>query len=245
MIFVKTLLLGILLIFVAPVLATLAWWMAQDRPANWRSADWSSSAVLPAADSTPEAAIYIMGARTGGLKGAISIHSWIVTKKPGATTYDRYDKVGWGSPIRRNSRAADGFWYSNRPFVIREITGDAAAALIPQVEKAIASYPFAHAGDYQIWPGPNSNTFVAHVLCSAPGLGTLPPNATGRDFAPGFASLEWSNETRDLHATLHGLAGFAIGATSGVEIHFLGVVAGIDFASPALKIPAYGRVPLW
>ena len=56
-----------------------------------------------------------MAARTGGLKGAFSVHTWIVIKKAGAKAYERYDKVGWGMPIRRNAYPADGRWYSNVP----------------------------------------------------------------------------------------------------------------------------------
>jgi hypothetical protein len=41
------------------------------------------------------------------------------------------------------------------------------------------------------------------------------------------------------------VVGFAIGRLSGVEFHFAGLVAGIDFARPAIKVPAFGPVPLW
>ncbi|MCO5162801.1 MAG: DUF3750 domain-containing protein [Mesorhizobium sp.] len=238
----KLLLLFVLLVFVTPAVATAGWWILKDRPGNWSSADWSSSGVLPRADSDRDAAVYVLAARTGGLKGAFSLHSWIVTKKPGAASYDRYDKVGWGSPIRRNSRPADGRWYSNEPYIVHEVTGKAAASLVPKVEAAIASYPYSKPGDYHVWPGPNSNSFVAHVLRSVPELGaTMPPNATGRDFAAGFGAIGWSSATGDFHATLHGLAGLSLGATSGLELHLMGLVAGIDVARPALKIPAYGR----
>jgi hypothetical protein len=239
---IRNVFLFLLIVFVAPALATVAWWTMKDRPGTWSSADWTSSHLLPAAADDPGAAVYVMAARTGGLKGAFSVHSWIVLKRAGAATYDRYDKVGWGSPIRRNSRPADGRWYSNEPYIVHELRGDAAARAIPSVEAAIASYPWSKSGDYQVWPGPNSNSFVAHVVRAVPELGTMPPNATGRDFAAGIGSIGWSSETGDLHATLHGLAGFAIGATSGIELHFLGLVAGIDFARPALKIPAWGRL---
>ena len=50
----------------------------------------------------------MLAARTGGLKGAVSVHSWILLKPAGAGEYERWDKVGWGMPVRRNSRAADG-----------------------------------------------------------------------------------------------------------------------------------------
>lgn len=233
------------IIFVFPALATLGWWMLQERPGSWRAADWSSSGLLLAKPEAGDAAIYVLAARTGGLKGALSVHSWIVVKKPGRTTYDRYDKVGWGSPVRRNGYAADGRWYSNPPNIVQVVEGEAAARLIPAVEAAIEAYPFARAGDYHIWPGPNSNSFVAHVLREVPGLGVaLPPNAVGRDFAPGLGAFDVAPDGRDVHATLGGLAGFAFGARSGLELHFMGLVAGVDFARPALKIPGYGRLEL-
>ena len=241
----KHFILFVLLVFVTPALATVAWWVLQERPGNWRSADWTSSGVLPVATADRDAAVYVMAARTGGLKGAFSLHSWIVLKRKGSATYDRYDKVGWGSPIRKNSRPADGRWYSNEPMIVHKVQGASVEALIARVEQAISTYPYAKSGDYHVWPGPNSNSFVAHVLRSVPELGVMPPNATGRDFAAGLGSIGWSSATWDFHATLHGLAGISIGATSGIELHFMGLVAGVDFARPALKIPAYGRVELF
>lgn len=241
----KLLLALFVLVFLLPVGTTAAWWSVQDRPGSWRSANWTSSGLLPPAGEAEDAAIYVLAARTGGLKGALSVHSWLVLKKPGAAGYERFDKVGWGAPIRRNGYAADAFWYSNRPWVVHAVTGEEAARLIPEVEAAVAAYPWAMNGGYRTWPGPNSNSFVAHVLNAVPALGALlPPNATGRDFAPGFAALRVSPDWRDVHATLGGLAGFAIGARSGVEVHLLGLVAGIDLMRPALKVPAIGRVEL-
>ncbi len=79
-----------------------------------------------------------------------------------------------------------------------------------------------------------------------PALGScLLPNATGRDYAPGLIGIDWSAEGKDLHLTFGGLFGVAVGLVSGFEIHFMGLVAGIDIRHPALKIPAYGRVDLW
>jgi len=237
--------LALLIVFVMPALATAGWWGLQDRPASWRNADWSSAGILPRAPTKDEAAIYVLAARTGGIKGAFALHSWLVVKKPGSDQYDRYDKVGWGSPIRHNGYAADGRWYSNAPEIVAVATGADATALIPAVEAAIADYRFSKSGDYNVWPGPNSNTFVAHVLRSVPELGmTLPANATGRDYAPGIFAVDLAPDWRDLHVTFGGLFGFAVGMRSGIEIHFAGLVAGVDILRPALKIPAYGTVSL-
>ena len=241
----KIVLLLFFVVFLLPVAATALWWTMQERPVSWRAANWGSSGLLSDMGSGQDAAVYVLAARTGGLKGAVSVHSWLLVKRPGADGYDRYDKVGWGSPIRKNGYAADAFWYSNRPWVVHAVTGEEAERLIPEVEAAITSYPWAMSGGYRIWPGPNSNSFVAYVLNEVPALGALlPPNATGRDFAPGIASLSVSSDGRDVHATIAGLAGVAFGARHGFEVHLLGLVAGVDFARPAIKVPALGRIDL-
>lgn len=236
----------LILVFLLPAAATAAWWSAKERPASWRAADWSASGLLSDPAAAPDAAIYLMAARTGGLKGAFSVHSWIVLKKANGNGYDRYEKVGWGSPVRHNGYAPDARWYSNEPWIVHEVTGEKAARLIPRFEAAIERYPYRNRGDYHIWPGPNSNTFVAYLLNAVPEFGgRMPPNAVGRDFAPGAVSVDWRPESFDLHATIQGVIGFTLGLGSGIEVHVAGLVAGIDFTRPALKIPAYGRLELF
>lgn len=241
---VRRVVLFVLVVFLLPAAASVAWWHAQERPPSWRAADWSSSGLLPASQRD-DAAVYVLAARTGGLKGALAVHSWIVLKKPGEDRYRRYDKVGWGNPIRIDGYAADGRWYSNEPFVVQSATGDAAERLLPEFEAAIAAYPYAERGGYRIWPGPNSNSFVAFVLDAVPGFDArLPPNATGRDYAPGWLLAGLTADGRDFRVTLFGLAGITVGAASGLELHLGGLVAGIDPFRPALKVPGFGSVPL-
>ncbi|MGI9350839.1 MAG: DUF3750 domain-containing protein [Rhizobiaceae bacterium] len=242
--FFRRVVLFVVLVFILPVLVSLLVWQADEgRPANWHSANWSTANLLPPANAEDGAVIHVMAARTGRWKGAFSVHSWIVTKKKDEDRYNRYDKVGWGNPIRLNAYAADANWYSNSPKILKTYKGKEATNLIPKIEMAIADYPFAYRGGYNIWPGPNSNTFVAHVLNEVPEMQlVLPANAVGRDFPvyPQFFNLDpdWSN----LQASLNGYAGFAIGKRSGIEFQFLGLVAGFDFSRPGLKLPGFGTV---
>jgi hypothetical protein len=41
---------------------------------------------------------------------------------------------------------------------------------------------------------------------------------------------------------LSGYAGLKVGWVEGIEINFLGLVAGLDVRYPAVKLPGYGRV---
>jgi hypothetical protein len=240
---VKRLMILIFLVYLLPTFASAGLWAMREHPARWSDARWTSAGILPKPEASPDAGVYIFSAMTGGLKGAVASHAWIVTKAKGAASYTRYDKVGWGSPIRRNHRDPDAFWYSNPPQLVASATGRQAEQLIPQVEDAIAAYPYAQPGGYRIWPGPNSNSFVAHVLRTVPELGAvLPPHAVGRDYLAGGSLMHVDADWRDLQISLRGLAGFAIGQRSGVEVHFMGLVAGLDLARPGIKLPGFGRI---
>src|SRR5690606_1440541 len=67
----------------------------------------------------------------------------------------------------------------NAPELIADLRGPAAAAAIPKIEQAVAAYPYADS--YRVWPGPNSNTFVAYLPRAAPEVAAaLPPTAVGQ-----------------------------------------------------------------
>ena len=238
----KTIVLTLLALFLLPIAARAALHAYEGGPASWRNADWSSSGTLPDAKAEPEARVLIMSGRTGGWKGVFSVHSWIVFKPAHAASWRRYDVVGWGHPLRLNNWAPDGRWYGNRPQVLLDLRGAEAVAVIPRIEATIANYRFANDGDYWIWPGPNSNTFVATVLRSIPEIKlALPANAVGRDFRPlPYAGL--TDSRTGVEASLWGLLGVKLGWVEGVELNFLGLVAGLDLRNPGVKLPGFGRI---
>ena len=239
-----TLMLIIFALFLAPILARAAIYAVGSEPRSWRDADWSSTGRLPKASADQPARVIIFTGTAGAWKGIFAIHSWIVLKHAGAAAWTRYDVVGWGEPVRTNNWPADGRWFGNQPVAIADISGADAEKLIPRIETAIANYRFARAGDYRIWPGPNSNSFVAAILRSVPELGiSLPPNAVGRDFRDGvYAGLTDSRTGIELN--LNGLAAIKLGWVEGIELNLLGLVAGLDLQHPGLKLPGFGRVGL-
>ena len=240
----KIVILTLLVLFLLPVAARAALFAFEERPGGWRNANWSSIGALPAANAHPEARVLVLSGRTRGWKGVVAVHSWIVFKRENAKSWTRYDVVGWGNPVRLNGWAPDGRWYGTPPTVVADVKGVQAAAMIPAIEVAVKDYRYANAGDYRIWPGPNSNSFVAAVLRAVPDMQvTMPPNAIGRDFRP-HPYLGWTDSGTGIEANLYGLLGVKLGWVEGLEVNFLGLVSGLDVREPALKLPGFGRIGL-
>jgi len=239
---VRKVLTGILALFLFPLAAYALLYTSREHAASYRDADWSSVGMLPPASADRAARLLIFTGRTGRWKGIFSVHSWVVFKPEGATIWSRYDVVGWGRPVRSNGWAPDGRWYGDTPRVLVDVRGAQAAALIPKVKAAIEEYRYNNDGDYRIWPGPNSNTFIATVLRAMPELATtLPPNAVGKDFRP----LPYAGPTDSrtgVEASLWGLLGVKVGWVEGLELNFMGLVAGLDVRHPAVKLPGFGRL---
>lgn len=233
---------GLAAIFLFPLAANAVLVSMQENPANWREARWGSVGMLPQANADRDARLLIFTGRTGRWKGIFSLHSWVVFKPAGADTWSRYDVVGWGRPVRENGWDPDGRWFGDVPRVLVDVRGATAEALIPKVRAAIADYTYRNMGDYRMWPGPNSNTFVASVLRAVPELATaLPANAVGRDFRDGFYAGLTDSGT-GIEVSLLGVVGVKVGWVEGIEVNLLGLVAGLDLRHPAVKLPGLGRL---
>lgn len=239
---VKVALAGFVVLFLLPLGLHALHRYHQGWASSWGSADWSSTGILPAARPDAPALVRVYAARTGRWRGIFAVHSWIVVKDRGGR-YERFDKVGWGSPIRRNGYAPDARWFGNEPELVYAADGAAAEALIPKLRAAIDAYAYARAGDYRLWPGPNSNTFVAAVLAQVPEIdAVLPPNAIGKDYPADGRWIGTTPSGTGLRVTLAGYIGLTVGWLEGLEINILGAVAGLDLRRPALKLPGWGRV---
>ncbi len=240
----RKVLLAVLVLFIIPLAAHAAFYATKQHPRSYRDADWSSVGMLPPASADRDARLLVFTGRTGRWKGIFAVHSWVVFKPQNATTWSRYDVVGWGHPVRLNGWDPDGRWFGDTPRVLVDIRGEHATALIPRVQDAIRAYSYSHSGDYRIWPGPNSNTFTAAVLRAVPELEVaLPPNAVGKDFrSEPYIGL--TDSRTGIEASLWGLLGVKVGWIEGLEVNFLGLVAGLDVRHPALKLPGFGRLGL-
>ena len=91
-----------------------------------------------------------------------------------------------------------------------------------------------------MWPGPNSNTFIAHVLRAAPELRVdLPPTAIGKDYL-GLLPIAKLPSGTGAQVNVLGLAGVAVGLEEGVEVNLLGLTFGLDPLHLAVKLPLIG-----
>jgi len=219
------------------------------RPLNgqdWRTADRGSAGLSPAPEAERGAVVQGFAARTVRWRGVFAVHSWIAVKPRDAQAYTVYHLVGWR--LRRAPSAVvieedipDRKWYGRKPRLLFDLRGERAERAIPGIAAAAASYPYPSV--YRAWPGPNSNTFISHILRRVPEIGVeLPSNAVGRDWLGGVAAV---SETRTgLQLSLLGLLGVTAGASDGLEANILGFNFGVDLLRPALKLPLVGRVGL-
>lgn len=211
---------------------------------TWATAPRHSAGIAPdPAQLLDVAIIQVYAAPTYGWRGNFAVHPWIIYKRRGETAFTRYDVVGWRAPrvVQRNYALPDGLWYGNTPQLLVDHRGGGVEAMIDDVEAAMASYPYADG--YRSYPGPNSNTFLAHIGRQVPALKLdLPANAIGKDYRPLWHPVGVSTSGSGLQFSLLGLLGVSVGLQEGLEFNVLGLNFGIDLNAPALRLPFVGRL---
>jgi len=212
---------------------------------DWRSASSAPAGLAPDPETYAEAVVQVYGARTWGWKGTFGVHTWVAVKPKDAKAYTVYEVIGWRrrwseSVVSVRERPADARWYGNLPEVYADKRGELAEKLIPRIEAAVLNYPYA--GEYTLWPGPNSNTFTAWITRSVPELDAdLPPTAIGKDYIPGgiFGSAPSGH---GLQFSLGGLFAITASGIEGLELNLLGLTVGVNPFDPAIRLPLFGRL---
>ena len=213
---------------------------------DFRTADRSSAGLAPRAEATPEAVVQVYHARALNWRGIFGVHTWIATKPANATEYLVHQVIGWRlyrglSSVVSAPGVPDARWFGNEPTLVADLRGDEAALAIPKILEAVANYPYAN--EYKVWPGPNSNTFMAYIGRRAPELRLdLPATAIGKDYPINGSLLDRTPSGTGYQVSMLGLIGVAMGREEGFELNLLGLNFGVDFAKPALRLPFVGRV---
>ncbi|HXG51538.1 MAG TPA: DUF3750 domain-containing protein [candidate division Zixibacteria bacterium] len=215
---------------------------------DYRRADRSSAGIAPPPEAAPEAVVQVYAARALNWRGIFGVHSWIATKPKNGDHYTVHHVIGWRQyrnlPVVVSAPGTpDGKWFGNLPELLAELRGEEAERAIEKIERAVATYPYA--GEYQLWPGPNSNTFVAYVARQVPELRLeLPVTAIGKDFPINGSLIDHAPSGTGYQASVYGLFGVMLSREEGIELNLLGLSFGLDLARPALKLPFVGRVGL-
>ena len=212
----------------------------------WWAADNSSTGLSPDPATNREAVLQVFSARAFGWRGAVGVHTWVAFKPSGADHYTRMEVIGWGvyrglPAVRVQPGIPDAKWYGEHPRILVERRGEGVDELIGTLLKAAREYP--HGQVYRVWPGPNSNTFIAHLGRQVPELRLdLPPTAIGKDYLPGNGIFASSPSGTGFQVSFWGLMGLMLALEEGVEVNLLGLTLGVDLLTPALKLPGLGRV---
>ena len=213
-----------------------------------RDACWACNESLgqaPPPETVSEALIHVYGARTYRWHGIFAVHTWIALKPRDAQSYTVLQVIRrwpypYASPVRiKNDISPDRQWHGAKPELLYELRGKKAEAAIPKIQEAATRYP----SSYHVWPGPNSNTFIAHVVRETPELRVdLPPTAIGKDFFLNHTFVDWTPSGTGFQVSAYGMLGLMLGIEEGIEVNVLGLTMGLDLNPPALKLPLYGRL---
>jgi hypothetical protein len=240
----KKIMLTFLLLFIITI-ALMIFLPAKN--SNWQTASRQSANLVPLAAQDSEAKIQIYAAKAFSWRGRFSLHTWIAVKEKNATSYKVYHAALWNKyrglkVVSADYDLPDRYWYGSKPSIIFSASADDAEKLIPQIYAAINSYPYQDS--YRAYPGPNSNTFVSHVIRHVDGVNiNLPNNALGKDYL-GDKFFTKSESGKGVQFSFYGIFGIILDASWGFEINILGLSFGIDFARPAISLPFFGRVGL-
>jgi hypothetical protein len=140
----------------------------------WHQARRDPTGLSPDPAVTQEAVIRVFAAPAVAWRGLFSVHTWIAVKPTGAPRFTRYEVLGFGvangaPAVRIDRMGPDNYWFGARPQILLDRRGAGVDEMIAQVRAAVASsHPYPNA--YRPWPGPNSNTFLAHIARQVPDL---------------------------------------------------------------------------
>jgi hypothetical protein len=219
-----------------------------DLDSPWQRTNRDSTGQAPDPAVVRAAVVQVYGARTVRWRGAFGIHPWIAVKRANADSYTTFQKIGWrayrggDAVVTSDVSTPDTRWFGAEPQLLVEHRGAAAEVMIDRIEAAVARYPWGR--EYRLWPGPNSNTFVAYVAREVPELHLdLPPTAIGKDYLGPTTLLAKAPSGTGWQVSLAGLAGVTVAREEGLEINLLGLGFGVDVNDARLRLPGLGLWP--
>ena len=206
----------------------------------WWKANRSSAHIAPDPKTYKKAIFQIYAARAYNWRGTFAIHPWIAVKPKYATKYTIYQCLGWNILLKKpiidiKQDIPDRIWFGHRPWLLYNVRGKDAEKLISQIKDIAQKYPYQH--NYRLWPGPNSNTFIAYVIRHLPSVKIrLPLTAIGKDYLANSLCTNAISKT-GIQCSIKGLLGFTISKTEGLEINLFGFSFSINLDPPFFHLP--------
>ena len=190
--------------------------------------------------------VQLRAAPLPGLLKYISVHLyWVVSK--GQDSWHRWEVWQWRNAFRQPQtpmQVAYGHVHRNLMAPLQGIGGGPSYALQTwqgeTAEKILAalerhSETYISRDVYWLWPGPNSNTYVARILAYAGVRVSLPGTAIGKDWDGIFKiQLARSPFLLQLYTPI---LGAKVSLTRDLELNFLGSTLGFDLQRQELKHP--------
>lgn len=213
---------------------------------DWRTASRASAGIATKAKDQKEDIFQVYYARAFSWRGYLGTHPWVAWKLEDEDSYTVAQVTSWnirrtGSAVSVKKDLPDRKWFDNEPTLLYELKGEKARLVIEKTKQIIEDYP--HKKIYRLWPGPNSNTFVSHIIRSIEELPLeLPANGVGKDYLIEDTLLADSPSNKGYQLSAYGLLGMTVGIEEGLEFNIMGLSFGIDLWRPALKLPFVGRL---
>ncbi len=219
----------LLVLFAASCLAVLAAGCGHVRPSQ--------------VDGTPRRLVVVKSVKLPESKPAFvnqAHHAFIDFRHPETGGWYRCEKGEGGVylfEISDEDAFRDDRYWGRDVWVLEVFTEERAARIVDRIPEVVAAYE----DEYDPWPGPNSNTFIAHLCREIPELDvTFHHNSIGKDYAEILRAGPSTTGT-GLHLDTLPL-GIQIGIEDGVEVHFLQLTFGISLFPPAIKLPFLPRL---
>ena len=195
--------------------------------------------VLPEGD---EPAVLLLSGPLGAPMDKIARHAWFAVRAAGQQKWYRWEVWGggssvhqWGDVVERDAPPLS--WEpGGRVAMHGVLRGDDASDFIRCLERESPRYEYR--SHYVFWPGPNSNTYVEHMLRRCGMFAALPATCVGKDYR-GVLGISMASGGTGFQVDSP-LIGFKIGLTEGIELHLFTLSIGIDLWPPAIILP-YGE----
>ncbi len=174
-----------------PFIAFFIFGFSSCTTSNWQTASRESANIAPKPEELTESIYQIYTARAFSWRGYFATHPWIAWKRKDEKQYSVAQVSSWA--LRR---------------------GEKADQMIERALELIKDYPYRDS--YTIWPGPNSNTFVEHIIRYTPGATVeLPPHAIGKDYLTNSNIFAMSPSGSGIQLSVFGVLGFTLGRARG------------------------------